>query len=217
MKDGFTKEKPNALVAEQQAHIGKDFGTTEDVPNPELTVERLKAIKQEKNLTNAQFAHFAGVSETTISHTLNGHRVPKVKDIEGFARGLHVRAQYLLGEDDNRIKAPHKRKVRENDTANGQMTLNLEDTHVSEESGNDSFTEADSRIIDKWVEASLAVLRQQTYDEPQAVKSNIALLPLYVFVRDSLISKDVKALYECADAIGTMLHDLIDEFMEETK
>lgn len=221
IKKGFNLKEIESIAALLQVPVSKlldtkevqDVGIDRNAPKPELTVQRIIDIAQKNGVMKKQLACFAKVSTTTIFKTLNGSRTPKVDEVRTLANGLGVRAEYLLGEDDNPIRAPHTKKVSEGVATDEQTELDLEDSPAPEKAS--GFTEADRMLVDRWASATKSVLNQK-YDEPDT-KAYIVLFPVYAFVNGILESKDTAMGYRLLDWIGQMLQELAEEFMEETK
>ena len=61
--------------------------------------KRLKLLRKEKNLTQAQLASLIGVQSSIISFYEVGERLPSLDSIIKFASVFHVSTDYLLGVD----------------------------------------------------------------------------------------------------------------------
>jgi len=59
--------------------------------------EKLRLLRKEKGLTQAELATLIGVKDKVISFYETGDRVPSPKIIKKLAATLHVSADYLLG------------------------------------------------------------------------------------------------------------------------
>lgn len=64
----------------------------------EKFIERLKALRAEKKLTQAQLAKETGLSQSAIAYWERGQRIPNAIAIITLARYFHVTTDYLLGE-----------------------------------------------------------------------------------------------------------------------
>ena len=63
--------------------------------------QRLKQIRQEKGLTQKQFAKLIGSSERGLQHYESGDREPAFRVILAILENVDVDANYLLGRTDN--------------------------------------------------------------------------------------------------------------------
>ncbi|MDE5655116.1 MAG: helix-turn-helix domain-containing protein [Clostridia bacterium] len=66
----------------------------------EKFIKRLKELRAEKGLTQAQLAKATKISTTAISYWENGERIPNAKAVITLARFFEVTTDYLLGESD---------------------------------------------------------------------------------------------------------------------
>ena len=64
--------------------------------------ERLRAIREQRNYSQADFERRTGISRTYLSRVENGHTVPLVSTLQKFARVLEVPLYQLFydGTDD---------------------------------------------------------------------------------------------------------------------
>jgi transcriptional regulator with XRE-family HTH domain len=78
-----------------------------------LIGERLRAIREAKNLTQGHIEKRCGLLRVYISRIENGHTVPSVETLEKLARALEVPLYQLFYERKERPKPPHllKRKA----------------------------------------------------------------------------------------------------------
>ena len=65
---------------------------------------RLKELRLEKGLNQAELATKADIQATAISHFENGTRKPSFKNLRNLANALNVTTDYLLGRP-NSVKA----------------------------------------------------------------------------------------------------------------
>jgi transcriptional regulator with XRE-family HTH domain len=72
--------------------------------------ERLKALREQKNLSQGDIEHRTGLLRCYISRVENGHTSPAIETVEKFARALHV-PMYQLFYDGEK---PPAKKVRLN-------------------------------------------------------------------------------------------------------
>ncbi|MDE7070405.1 MAG: helix-turn-helix domain-containing protein [Clostridia bacterium] len=66
----------------------------------EKFIKRLKELRTENGLTQAQLAKATKISTTAISYWENGERIPNAKAVVILARFFEVTTDYLLGESD---------------------------------------------------------------------------------------------------------------------
>lgn len=62
--------------------------------------ERLKELREEKNMSELQLAKVLGVSSTTINRWERGLRVPNLDSLVLLARFFDVSIDYLCGLED---------------------------------------------------------------------------------------------------------------------
>lgn len=65
-----------------------------------MTKLRIRELREDKNLTQAQLAKEIGVNWRTISNYENGIREPNLETIEKFCKFFEVTAGYLLGIEE---------------------------------------------------------------------------------------------------------------------
>lgn len=61
---------------------------------------RLKELRNDKNLSQADLANSTGLSQSSITYWETGQRIPNAKAIIILARFFDVSIDYLLGEKD---------------------------------------------------------------------------------------------------------------------
>jgi len=66
--------------------------------------ERLKAIRELKNLSQGDIEKRTGLLRCYISRVENGHTVPAVETLEKFARALEVPLYHLFHDGDEKPK-----------------------------------------------------------------------------------------------------------------
>ncbi len=66
----------------------------------EIFIERLKELRENKNLSQSQLAKNTGLNQTTISSWEIGKRIPSAQAIIVLAKYFGVSADYLLGLED---------------------------------------------------------------------------------------------------------------------
>ena len=66
----------------------------------EKFIERLKELRQEKGLSQAQLAKATGISTGAIGFWETGERVPNALAIKTLAKYFGVTTDYLLGLED---------------------------------------------------------------------------------------------------------------------
>jgi transcriptional regulator with XRE-family HTH domain len=75
--------------------------------------ERIRAIREGKNLTQGEIEKRTGLLCGYISRVENGHTIPAVETLEKFARALEVPIYQLFYDGEEPPKLPHlpKRKA----------------------------------------------------------------------------------------------------------
>lgn len=63
--------------------------------------ERIKKLREEKNLTLRQLAKMTGFSHAAVCRWENGTQIPNVRTLIVFAQFFNVSTDYLLGYEDN--------------------------------------------------------------------------------------------------------------------
>ena len=79
--------------------------------------ERLRALREEKNLSQGDIEKRTGLLRCYISRVENGHTVPAVETLEKMARALEVPLYQLFYEGDEPPKLPHLPKRKSNQDA----------------------------------------------------------------------------------------------------
>lgn len=64
---------------------------------------RIKALREEKGLTQNELAKMLNVTKSTISYYENNKRVPIVSNLHDLARVFNVSYDYLMGNDSFEI------------------------------------------------------------------------------------------------------------------
>lgn len=64
------------------------------------TGERIKALLNEKKMTQRQLAELSGVTESALSHYIKGDRIPSGVASVNIAYALSTTINYILGKDD---------------------------------------------------------------------------------------------------------------------
>lgn len=80
----FKKEYPNTDVAVDVTYAS--FG------------DRLRAIRKEKGMSQDEFAQMLGTSKQVLSRYEIGQRIPKITQVQEYAKKLNVSADYLMGD-----------------------------------------------------------------------------------------------------------------------
>lgn len=81
-----------------------DFFKTEYPEPPAIDVkymsfgQRLRAIRKEKGLSQDDFAALLGTSKQVLSRYEIGQRIPKITQVQQYAKALNVSADYLMGD-----------------------------------------------------------------------------------------------------------------------
>jgi|ERR1700691_2805684 transcriptional regulator with XRE-family HTH domain len=68
--------------------------------------EKLKALREQKHLSQGDIEKRTGLLRCYISRVENGHTVPAIETLERMARALEV-PMYRLFTDDGHVKKPH--------------------------------------------------------------------------------------------------------------
>ncbi len=68
--------------------------------------EQLKALREQKNLSQGDIEKRTGLLRCYISRVENGHTVPSVETLEKLARAFEV-PMYRLFTDDDHVKKPN--------------------------------------------------------------------------------------------------------------
>lgn len=66
--------------------------------------ERLKQLRQEKMISQQEFANFIGISKSSVNMYERGEREPGIETLEAIADFFNVDMDYLLGKSDHRNK-----------------------------------------------------------------------------------------------------------------
>ena len=77
--------------------------------------ERLRAMREEKNLSQGDIEKRTGLIRCYVSRVENGHTVPALDTIEKFARALEVPLYHLFYEGEQPPTLPHLPKRRTSD------------------------------------------------------------------------------------------------------
>lgn len=70
------------------------------------TVDRIKSLMREQNITAAELSRAAGLSHSTISRYLSGKVEPKPNSIRAIAKALHVSEVHLIVSELDTDKNP---------------------------------------------------------------------------------------------------------------
>lgn len=65
-------------------------------------MNRIKLLRKENGLTQAELGKLVGVSDASINKYEKGSMVPKIDKIEKMANIFHVSIDYLTGKSDSR-------------------------------------------------------------------------------------------------------------------
>ena len=60
--------------------------------------ERLRSIRKEKEMSQDEFAALLGTSKQVLSRYETGQRIPKITQVQQYAKRLNVSADYLMGD-----------------------------------------------------------------------------------------------------------------------
>jgi transcriptional regulator with XRE-family HTH domain len=73
--------------------------------------DRLRALREDKNLSQGDIEERTGLLRCYISRVENGHTVPAVETLEKFARALEVPIYQLFYEGDQPTGAPGPKRA----------------------------------------------------------------------------------------------------------
>ena len=93
-----------------------------------LIGERIRAIREAKNLSQGDIEERCGLLRPHISQVENGHIVPSVETLEKFARALEVPLYQLVYEGKKRPLPPHlpeRKRPAENSWATTRKEIYL--------------------------------------------------------------------------------------------
>lgn len=76
-----------------------------------VIAERLKALREQKKMSQGDIEKRTGLVRVYISRVENGHTVPSIETLEKFARALEV-PMYALFYDGEEPPAPEHPKIR---------------------------------------------------------------------------------------------------------
>lgn len=87
---------------ERGAAFAKDHAgcALEDAGAAALLGARLRAVRQDRKLTQEAVAGALGVQTSQLSHWETGRREPSVRNLRRIAAALSVRMAFLLGEEE---------------------------------------------------------------------------------------------------------------------
>jgi len=68
--------------------------------------ERLRAVREEKNLSQGDIENRSGLLRCYISRVENGHTVPAVQTLEKLTRALEIPLYQLLYEEGDSVPGP---------------------------------------------------------------------------------------------------------------
>ena len=77
--------------------------------------DRLRALREEKNLSQGDIEKRTGLLRVYVSRVENGHTVPAIETLEKFARALEVPIYQLFYEGDEPPKLPNLPKRKSSD------------------------------------------------------------------------------------------------------
>ena len=84
--------------------------------NPAMIIgDRLRALREEKNLSQGDIEKRTGLLRVYVSRVENGHTVPAIETLEKFARALEVPMYQLFYEGDEPPKLPNLPKRKSSD------------------------------------------------------------------------------------------------------
>jgi len=80
-----------------------------------LIAERLRALREQKNLSQGEIEKRTGLLRCYISRVENGHTVPAIETLEKFARALEVPMYQLFYDGEEPPKLPNLPKRKTSD------------------------------------------------------------------------------------------------------
>ncbi len=83
-----------------------------------IIADRLRAIREDKNLSQGDIEKRTGLIRCYVSRVENGHTVPNFETLEKFARALEVPLYHLFYEGEEPPAPPHLVKGK---TANDKL------------------------------------------------------------------------------------------------
>lgn len=81
-----------------------DFFKQEHPEPPEVDIEyvsfgeRLRSIRKQKDMSQDEFAKLLDTSKQVLSRYETGQRIPKITQVQQYAKALNVSADYLMGD-----------------------------------------------------------------------------------------------------------------------
>jgi transcriptional regulator with XRE-family HTH domain len=79
--------------------------------------ERIRAVREEKKLSQGDIEHATGLLRCYISRVENGHTVPSIETLEKIARALDMKVYQLLYDGDN---PPNRPELGKEDWGSGR-------------------------------------------------------------------------------------------------
>ena len=83
--------------------------------------DRLRALREEKNLSQGDIEKRTGLLRCYISRVENGHTVPAIETLEKMARALEIPMYQLFYDSDEPPKLPNLPKRKSDDIAWGSF------------------------------------------------------------------------------------------------
>src|SRR5208282_3285635 len=84
--------------------------------NPPMVIaDRLRALREEKKLSQGDIEHRTGLLRCYISRVENGHTVPAIETLEKMARAFEVPMYQLFYDGEEPAKAPDVFKRKSSD------------------------------------------------------------------------------------------------------
>lgn len=89
--------------------------------------EKLKLLREEKEMSLAEFANLLGTSKQVISRYERGENTPKITTVAHYAEVLGVSLQYLVNDDctDRNGKTDNEKTPSQSMTEREQTLLHL--------------------------------------------------------------------------------------------
>src|SRR5690554_5425702 len=95
--------------------------------------DRLKQLRDEKNITLERLAENIGITKSTLSRYENNKREPKMYVVEKLANYFQVSTDYLLGQSDERTPAHKIKEEYESEEAEIEELMERFNVHLNGE------------------------------------------------------------------------------------
>lgn len=129
-----------------------------------LFCQRLRGIRNEKNLSQKEFAALLDINAVTLSHYENGKREPDLERFVTLCQKLSVSADYLLGLSDT-LSTPATPKTKKLPT-NG--VLNVERPRSPLDGLTDTQLKHVNSLIDSFIAENEALIQADLTSKQEA-------------------------------------------------